>query len=90
MALNGSWFSILSTYTNQGISVAVTSRPPALNLSKADVNYLLVTVDSTATDDTGNDVTFNWNGAPITVTEAEWVEFHEALLSVAASGGWTH
>lgn len=90
MAFTGSWYKILSTYSPQGILVEVTSHPPAQMLSKTDVDYLLVTVDGTATNGTGNNVNFTWNGAQIAVTEEQWVEFHEALLSVVAHGGWTH
>lgn len=83
---------IKSPYTSShGLSILINDKP--IQLSVADICYLLLNVDGLATIpsvEPSNMVEFSLHSVHYQFTDNEWSVFKDALESVASSGGWSH
>lgn len=92
--MKGSWFKFNGSYSDeQGVDVELLSRGGTsrkLRLTRNDVSYLLESIDGhvTAGPTPLSNIAFPLYGLLVQVSDAEWLEFTEALGLVASKGGW--
>lgn len=92
--MKGSWFKFNGDYSNEkGVEVELWSQggnTRKLHLTENDVSYLLESIDGhvTAGPNPVSHIAFPLYGLLVQVSDAEWLEFTDALESSAGQGGW--